>query len=134
MKLLLIKVRIWILKFIYSEKATKFWEISNLDLTVCSKVKPKVDISSNYVAFSEYMNFNGISSTNSSTATKTLQPLKWVQATGVAQGDFYQSGFVQMKKTESWHQQKKSSWIVQKIFSHNSYFVLTLYNSWRAWR
>ena len=40
-------------------------------------------------------------STHSSTATKTLQPLKWVQATGVAQGDFYQSGFVQMKKTET---------------------------------
>ena len=45
--------------------------------------------------------FNRTSSTHSSTATKTLQPLKWVQATGVAQGDFYQSGFVQMKKTET---------------------------------
>ena len=54
-----------------------------------------------FVAFSEKLNFNGISSTHLSTATKTLQPLKWVQATGVAQGDFYQSGFVQMKKTET---------------------------------
>ena len=45
------------LKFIYSEKATKFCEISTLDLTVCSTVKYKVEISQNFVAFSEYMNF-----------------------------------------------------------------------------
>ena len=43
------------LKFIYSEKATKFCEISTLDLTVCTVVKFKVEISQNYVAFSEYM-------------------------------------------------------------------------------
>ena len=47
-----------ILKFIYSEKATKFREISNLILTVCTVVKSKVEISQNFVAFSEYMNFN----------------------------------------------------------------------------
>ena len=46
-----------ILKFIYSEKATKFWEIFTLLLTVCSVVKSKVMISQNFVAFSEYMNF-----------------------------------------------------------------------------
>ena len=43
------------LKFIYSEKATKFCEISTLDLTVCSTVKSKVEISQNFVAFSEYI-------------------------------------------------------------------------------
>ena len=42
----------------YSEKATKFREISNLILTVCTVVKSKVEISQNFVAFSEYMNFN----------------------------------------------------------------------------
>ena len=45
-----------LVKFIYSEKAT-FYEISTLYLTVCIVVKFKVEISQNFVAFSEYMNF-----------------------------------------------------------------------------
>ena len=48
------------LKFIYSEKATEFCEIFTLLLTVCTVVKSKVKISQNFVAFSEYMNFNVI--------------------------------------------------------------------------
>ena len=44
-------------KFIYSEKATKFCEIFPLLLTVCTVVKSKGKISQNFVAFSEYMNF-----------------------------------------------------------------------------
>ena len=48
----------YIIKFIYSEKATKFWEIFPLLLTVCTVVKSKGKISQNFVAFSEYMNFN----------------------------------------------------------------------------
>ena len=44
-------------KFIYSEKATKFREISTLLLTTVHRVKSKVEISHNFVAFSEYMNF-----------------------------------------------------------------------------
>ena len=47
-----------ILKFIYSEKATKFCEISTLLLSYVVPVKRKVEISQNFVAFSEYMNFN----------------------------------------------------------------------------
>ena len=47
----------WI-KFIYSEKAIKFCEIFPLLLTVCTVVKSKGKISQNFVAFSEYMNFN----------------------------------------------------------------------------
>ena len=46
------------LKFIYSEKATKFCKISTLLLSYVVPVKSKVDISQNFVAFSEYMNFN----------------------------------------------------------------------------
>ena len=46
------------LKFIYSEKATKFCEISTLLLSYVVPVKSKVEISQNFVAFSEYMNFN----------------------------------------------------------------------------
>ena len=46
------------LKFIYSEKATKFCEISTVDLTITTLDKSTVDISQNFVAFSEYMNFN----------------------------------------------------------------------------
>ena len=45
------------IKFIYSEKATKFCEISTLLLSYVVPVKSKVEISQNFVAFSEYMNF-----------------------------------------------------------------------------
>ena len=45
------------LKFIYSEKATIFWEISTVDLSYVVTVKSTVKISQNFVAFSEYMNF-----------------------------------------------------------------------------
>ena len=47
-----------LLKFIYSEKATKFCEISTVDLTVTTQGKSTMEISQNFVAFSEYMNFN----------------------------------------------------------------------------
>ena len=47
-----------VLKFVYSEKTTKFWEIFPLLLTVCTVVKSKVKISQIFLAFSEYMNFN----------------------------------------------------------------------------
>ena len=51
---------IWypLLKFIYSEKTTKFCKIFPLLSTVCTVVKSKEKISQNFVAFSEYMNFN----------------------------------------------------------------------------
>ena len=42
-----------LLKFIYSEKATKFCEISTIDLSY----EMTVEIFQNFVAFSEYMNF-----------------------------------------------------------------------------
>ena len=45
------------LKFIYSEKATKYCEISTLFLYECAVDKSKGKISQNFVAFSEYMNF-----------------------------------------------------------------------------
>jgi hypothetical protein len=41
----------WPLKFIYSEKATKFCEISTLLLSYVMPVKSKVDILQNFVAF-----------------------------------------------------------------------------------
>ena len=45
------------LKFIYSEKATKFCKISTLLLSYVVPVKSKVEILQHFVAFSEYMNF-----------------------------------------------------------------------------
>ena len=48
------------IKFIYSEKATKFCKIYTLLLSYVVPVKRKVDISQNFVAFSEYMNFKFI--------------------------------------------------------------------------
>ena len=46
-----------ILKFIHSEKATKFCEIFTLLLTGTTKDKSKMKNSQNFVAFSDYMNF-----------------------------------------------------------------------------
>ena len=46
-----------LIKFIYSEKATKFCEIFTLLLSYVVPVESKVKISQNFVAFSEYMNF-----------------------------------------------------------------------------
>ena len=45
------------LKFIYSEKATKFCKIFTLLFSYVVPVKCNVKISPNFVAFSEYMNF-----------------------------------------------------------------------------
>ena len=45
------------LKFIYSEKATKFCEISTLILTDTTWDKSKVEVLQTFVTFSEYMNF-----------------------------------------------------------------------------
>ena len=44
-------------KFLYSEKATKFCKIFTLLLSYVVPDKIKVKISQNFVAFSEYMNF-----------------------------------------------------------------------------
>ena len=46
------------LKFIHSEKATKFCEMFTLLLSYVVPVKSKVEISQTFVAFSECMNFN----------------------------------------------------------------------------
>ena len=48
-------------KFIYSEKVTKFWEISTIDLTYEVPVKSTVEILQNFVTFSEYINFTNTS-------------------------------------------------------------------------
>ena len=45
------------IKFIYSEKATKFCKISALFLSLHIVDKSKVEILQNFVAFSEYTNF-----------------------------------------------------------------------------
>ena len=47
----------WKVKFIYSEKATHFCEISTVNLSYVVMVKSTVDILQKCVAFSEYMNF-----------------------------------------------------------------------------
>ena len=56
-------------KFICSEKATKFCEIFTLLLSYVVPVKSKVKILQNFVAFSKYMNFNKL---------VTLLPLGWL--------------------------------------------------------
>ena len=49
---------ILLVKFIYSEKATKFYKISTILLTGITLDKIKVEISQHSLAFSEYMNFS----------------------------------------------------------------------------
>ena len=45
-----------LVKFIYSEKATKFWEISSVDLSYVVSVKSTVKILQNFVSKSGYIN------------------------------------------------------------------------------
>ena len=47
-----------LIKYINSEKAIKFCKISILDLSYVVMVKSTVEIFQNFVAFSEYMNYN----------------------------------------------------------------------------
>ena len=47
----------YVLKFIYSEKATNFCEISTVDFSYVVTFKSTGEISQNFVAFSEHMNF-----------------------------------------------------------------------------
>ena len=49
-----------LLQFIYSEKATQFFEIFTFLLSYAVSVKSKVKISQIFVAFSEYMNFKNL--------------------------------------------------------------------------
>ena len=53
----IVNMQLQLLKFVYSEKATKFCEIFPLLLSTVHTDKSKVEISQNFVAFSEYMNF-----------------------------------------------------------------------------
>ena len=46
-----------VIKFIYSEKATNFFKISTIDLFYVVMVKSTVEMSQNFVAFSDYINF-----------------------------------------------------------------------------
>ena len=72
------------LKFIHSEKATKFFKFSTLLLSYVVLVKSKVEISQNFVAFSEYMNFKF-------NFRKTLTTLcsSWRQRSGLLFWAFY---------------------------------------------
>ena len=56
------------LKFVYSEKATKFFEISTLLLSTVYTDESKVEILQNFVTCSEYMNFT----TSHTPSTKIL--------------------------------------------------------------
>ena len=53
----MLKLVAFVVKFIYSEKATQFCENSIEDLTVSTKDKSTVEISKKIVAFLEHMNF-----------------------------------------------------------------------------
>ena len=58
----LLNVILKYVKFIYSEKVTKFCKISTVNLSYIVPVKFTVEISQNFVAFSEYINLHKYSS------------------------------------------------------------------------
>ena len=58
-KLSIIWIQVFLVKFIYSEKSTHFCEISTVDLSYVVMVKSTVEISKQFVTFSEYMSFIG---------------------------------------------------------------------------
>ena len=51
-------VQVQFVMFVFSEKATHFYKIFNADLSYVATVKSRLEISQNFVAFSEFMNFN----------------------------------------------------------------------------
>ena len=87
-----------IIKFIYSEKATKFCEIFPLLLTTVHTVQSK--ILQNFVAFSEYMNFNVLILMSVGSWSFSLD--------GYQKPRFLLKNQVQSKKiAENFHQKKK---------------------------
>ena len=70
----------FVLKLIYSEKATNFCEISTVDLSYIVMVKYTVEISQNFVAFSEYMNFSSAHGGENSCSFFTKLALKKMEA------------------------------------------------------
>ena len=70
-----------VLKFIYSEKATKFCEISTLLLSVCTVDKSKVKISQNFVAFSEHTNLLQVSQLWNSIKIRNMEHVQFIKYT-----------------------------------------------------
>ena len=66
------------LKFIYSEKASKFREISTVDLSYVVPVKYTVEISQNFVAFSKYLNFTKVLKYFKEMSKNRYHEMKWV--------------------------------------------------------
>ena len=85
MMIVFMHIHDYISKFIYSEKAITFCKISTLLLTGTTQDKSKVKISQNFVALSEYMNFNEKQKRNPkilnalSNTTKCLAAMWWSQ-------------------------------------------------------
>ena len=97
------------LKLIYSKKATKFCEISTVDLSYVVPVKSSVEISKNFVAFSEYMNFTFVKN--------NWGEKKRIALCGSMKGTIsYRSGSVMLMKDlimltgypQKWHHDKQS--------------------------
>ena len=68
-----------IVKFIYSEKATKFCKISTVDLSYVVTVKSTVEISQYFVAFSEYK--YGLYTSDKEHLLTESRKIEWIQHT-----------------------------------------------------
>ena len=89
----------YLVKFIYSEKATQFCEISTLLLSYVVPVKNMVEIWQNVVAFSEYMNFTQL---------------------------LIKSGWMKKNLSDNLVQKKKSSWFLDRILRIWSLWIVKL--------
>ena len=110
------------MKFIYSEKATNFCEISTVDLSYVVTVKSTVEISQNFVAFSEYMNFNKLSKFLTSFIHKISIPLVsgkvpvWMAQLIFFSNTIFFKGFVKIGKNKIiFKGQLNSEWIDEVI-------------------
>ena len=114
-------------KFIYSEKATIFCKISTVDLSYVVMVKSTVEISQNFVTFSEYMNLH----------------ILWKRRSSmhVIKGNLFNSedtaGFLLLQKGSPNHYLEQKIWICCLLFwAGNSNFLLriVIWNIFWRWK
>ena len=80
-----------IVKFKYSEKATKFCEIFTLLLTIIHTVKSKAKISQNVVAFSEYLCLHF---SDRSCEVRDTQIEAWLLSIAFPLGNYFDTAFL----------------------------------------
>ena len=115
-----------LLKCVYYEEATKFCLISTLHLSTVHTNKSKVEILQNFVAFSEYMNFN---------LNNLWHKVLWAVAFSEYMNFIWTSYFTKLlyKKVKMWLNKELqiSAWLIgQYFFLHKLFLVSKSNRSW----